>query len=223
MFRFFKKRKKDEEIEEKFFNLHNSLHNSFSNIRKDMGSIGKWVSHLKNNHDNHNKKVELLDQRVKNIEEALKDLTGVWTRVQTAVQTEGLSKQTQTDSRPNSCPSVSKQEKSSEKLTIVERLKKLTLMERAIVWTLLNTDLKLSYDDISITLGKDQSTLRGQINNIKVKSEGLIEEHMDKDGKKRFYINEKEKIRILKGMKKKAQKVKKSLKVRVKSNFKKKT
>ena len=85
-------------------------------------------------------------------------------------------------------------------------------MERAVVWALLNTDLKLSYEDLSITLGKDKSTLRGQINNLKTKSEDLIKEYIEKDGKKRFFISEKKKNEILKGIGKKkkvVQKVKK--------------
>ncbi len=89
------------------------------------------------------------------------------------------------------------------------------MMERAVVWALLNTDLKLSYEDLSVALGKDKSTLRGQINNIKTKSEDLIEEYTERDGKKRFYIGEKKKTEILKGIGRKekvAQKVKKKRK-----------
>ena len=226
MFWFFKKKKKGQELEEKFSNLHNSLHNSFSNIKKDINNMSSWVGHLKNKHDNHNKKFELLNYRINNIEEVLEDLRDVWTRVQTAVQTGGVSKQTQTDSRPNSCPEVSKQlskqenrenksGNSEKEITIIDSLRNLTMMERAVVWALLNTDLKLSYEDLSIALGKDKSTLRGQINNLKTKSEGLIEEYTEKDGKKRFYINEKKKNSILKGIGRKekvAQKVKKRTK-----------
>jgi len=89
------------------------------------------------------------------------------------------------------------------------------MMERAVVWALLNTDLKLSYEDLSVALGKDKSTLRGQINNIKTKSERLVEEYTERDGKKRFYINEKKKTEILKGIGRKekiVQKVKKKQK-----------
>jgi hypothetical protein len=68
----------------------------------------------------------------------------------------------------------------------------LSVMERAIVWVLLNTDknMKLSYEDISLLLGKDKATIRGQINSIRQKSEGIIEELIEKNGKKRVYIPE---------------------------------
>lgn len=195
------RKKRDDDINERFVNLHESLHNSFSNIKRDMADLNKWQDTFKDKHENHDKKFELLNHRLSNIEEVIEEMKGVWTTVQTAVQTGGSSKQQQTDARPNSRLSVSKQGEEDE--STVEKLRKLTLMERAVVWALLNTDLKLSYEDLSVALGKDKSTLRGQINNIKVKSEGLIEEHHEKDGKKRFYIHEKAKSEILKGIKKK--------------------
>ena len=37
-------------------------------------------------------------------------------------------------------------------------------------------------------LGKTRATVRGQINSIKQKSEGLIEEVIEKNGKKRVFI-----------------------------------
>ncbi len=208
------KSKRDKDIEKRFVDLHDALHNSFSNIKKDMKDIGKWLNHFKKNHDIHNKKFELLNYRINNIEEVLEELRDSWTSVQTAVQTQQLSKQEQTDSRPNICPKVSKQLSKQEEfeVNIIERLRKLSMMERAVVWALLNTDLKLSYEDLSIALGKDKSTLRGQINNIKTKSEGLIEESIEKDGKKRFFISEKKKSEILKGIGRKEKVVQKAKK-----------
>jgi chromosome segregation and condensation protein ScpB len=69
-------------------------------------------------------------------------------------------------------------------------LENLSLMERAIVWALANSDQKLSYEDLAVVLGKDKSTIRGQINAIRQKSEGLIEESREANGKKRLYIPE---------------------------------
>jgi biotin operon repressor len=88
-------------------------------------------------------------------------------------------------------------------------LSKFSVTERAILWVLLNTDMKLSYDDIAAMLGKERSTIRGQINTIRQKSGGLIEEEIEKNGKKRVFIPEEMKEKILK-----------KTKVRVKSNKK---
>jgi len=67
------------------------------------------------------------------------------------------------------------------------KLDHFSITERAILWVLLNTDMKLSYDDLAAMLGKERSTIRGQINRIKQKSE-IIEEQIEKNGKKRLFI-----------------------------------
>jgi predicted transcriptional regulator len=73
--------------------------------------------------------------------------------------------------------------------------------ERAILFILLNTDMKLSYDDLASMLNKEKSTIRGQINTIKSKSENLIQEVVEKNGKKRIFIPEKVKEKLLKKQK----------------------
>src|SRR3989344_1020761 len=69
-----------------------------------------------------------------------------------------------------------------------EIFKNLSLNERALLFTLMNSEMKLSYEDLALLLGKERSTVRGQINAIKQKSEGLIEEITEKNGKKRVYV-----------------------------------
>ena len=61
--------------------------------------------------------------------------------------------------------------------------------------------MKLGYDDLSAILGKEKSTIRGQINAIKSKSENLIEESIEKNGKKRVFIPEEIKEKMLKKQK----------------------
>ena len=74
-------------------------------------------------------------------------------------------------------------------------------MERALVYVLLNTDMKLSYDDLAAMMGKSRTTVRGQVNSIKQKSEGLVEEVMERNGKKRLFIPENIKEKMLKNVK----------------------
>ena len=61
--------------------------------------------------------------------------------------------------------------------------------------------MKLSYNDLSAMLNKEKSTIRGQINTIKSKSESLIEETVEKNGKKRIFIPEQMKEKLLKKQK----------------------
>ena len=87
-----------------------------------------------------------------------------------------------------------------------EELDKLTVMERAVVWALMNADMKLSYEDIATLLGKDQSTVRGQINSIKQKLPGVIHEVREHNNKKRIYIDEKMRKSVTKKAKLKVKK-----------------
>ena len=76
-------------------------------------------------------------------------------------------------------------------------LNNFSITERAILWILLNSDIKLSYEDLATMLGKEKSTIRGQINSIKSKSE-CLEEQIEKNGKKRLFIREEIKEKMLK-------------------------
>ena len=68
--------------------------------------------------------------------------------------------------------------------------------------------MKLSYDDLAAMLGKERSTIRGQINTIKSKSESIIEEIIEKNGKKRVFIPEEIKENMLKKAKVRVEKQK---------------
>ena len=60
--------------------------------------------------------------------------------------------------------------------------------------------MRLSYDDLAAILGKERSTVRGHLNRIKQKSEILIEENVEKNGK-RVFIPENMKEKLLKRQK----------------------
>jgi len=59
-------------------------------------------------------------------------------------------------------------------------------------------------------LGKEKSTMRGQINSIKQKSVGLIEEIIEVNGRKRVFIPEEIKEKLLKKAKVRVKKKDKS-------------
>ena len=79
-------------------------------------------------------------------------------------------------------------------------LQNLTSSERLLVFTLMNAGngMKLSYEDLARLLGKERSTVRGQINSIKQKSEGLILEITEKNGKKRVFVPEEIRVKLAK-------------------------
>lgn len=175
--------------------LRNEVQDSFSHVKKDVNKIGDWIKHLDEKKKNHDKDIEGI---LKSIEELNKDVKEIKESIQFLGQP--MSKQ------ENKHPQVLKntQQTAFTRQTAVqttvqtEDLERLTVMERVVVWSLLNTDMKLSYEDIAALLGKDKSTVRGQINTIKQKIPYLIEEQKEPNGKKRIYITEENKKKITK-------------------------
>ena len=195
--------------------INSKLNMSFSNIKKDIKSMNQWINHLEDNRkkhksrlNKHKDKIIDVESRLIAIENAIKELEDKQVFVNNQLFKQ-LSKQPQTAVRLKQT-SVGVQtavqtrvqtakedvmDYSSEELGFI--LKRLTVMERAVIWILLNTDLKLSYEDLAATLGKDKSTIRGQLNNIKRKSDNLVSEIVEKNGNKRYYIEDEIKSKIM--------------------------
>ncbi len=183
--------------EKKWFDLHSKLDGSFSNIKKDMQNISKWIKHFDNFKDEHSEKIKAIDSRLRAIELLMDDIK----HKKNFLALEGVSKQTPVRLKQTSVGVQTPVQTGIQTSNLSYSLRSLTMMERALVWTLLNTDLKLNYNDLSLVMGKNKSTVRGQINNIKSKSEGLLLESVEKDGSKRFYVSERIKERLLQHIK----------------------
>ncbi len=178
--------------------IRKEVRNSFDLVKNDIKDVGDWIKHLHSEKELHKNEITGLKDILSTIEKDIDDLknsvsdleflnshklfktpkrvfkkqTGVYA-VQTGVQT-GVQ-------TPN--------------------LEQFSVTERAILWVLLNTDLKLSYEDLAAVLGKEKTTIRGQINAIKQKSEIIITETTEKKGKKRVFIEENVKEKLLKKVK----------------------
>jgi hypothetical protein len=200
MFGLFGHKKKVEKLREE-------VQDSFNHVKKDFNKVGDWIRHLDEKHLNH-------DDEIKQIKDQLMAIHGDLIELKDFISffgpqiSKGLSKQHQTP--------VFKQPTSAAVQTPVQTgvqtdiLENLTVMERAIVWALINSDMRLSYEDLAALLGKDKSTIRGQINVIKQKKEGLIEEVRELTGKKRLYIPEGIREVVVKNVKVRVKKVKNS-------------
>ncbi|MEM2768303.1 MAG: hypothetical protein QXL50_00005 [Candidatus Pacearchaeota archaeon] len=193
-FNFFKKRKVENEIEK----LKEIMKNSFSNVKDDLNKISNWIIYLNEKDKDLDEKINRLQEEINEIKEFLAFSSGAFKQVfkqvfkhQTPV--EGVQTPVQTGVQT---PKINKKLTKLETKSII--LQELTLMERAILWVLANTDLKLSCEDIARVLGKSENTVRGQINNLKDKWPQLINEIIEKNGKKRYYIDERTKELIFK-------------------------
>jgi len=181
--------------------FRSDIKHAFSSVKKDISNAAEWIKHLHTRDKHHENRVDNIDERLSNIENELENIKNFMTFFSSRMN-RGFSKQ------------LFKQEQTAVyKQTAVEGVQtgvqtpvqtaflgNLSVMERAIVWVLLNTDMKLSCEDIAAILNKEQATIRGQLNSIKQKSENLIAEMIEKNGKKRYYVDEKLKEMILSDM-----------------------
>ena len=192
MFGWFFSRKKDIE------NLKDESKRSFDSAKKDINNLGIWIKHLDMKDSEQDSKIEILNDKLSTIESELDGIKNLMAFLEL-----GVSKQISEHNKQLFNKQTAVEGVQTPVQTAVQTgfLHDFSVMERVIILILLNTDLKLRYEDIAVMTGKDKATVRGQINNIKRKSEGLIKELIEKSGKKRLYIEDRIKERLLKGVK----------------------
>jgi hypothetical protein len=195
---FFSKKAEKKELDE----LKQAVQTGFSDVKQDFGNTSTWIKHLKSGEESLKEDIFELNEELASVKEELENMKNVLSIVGKG----GVFKQSQTV--------FNKQTPFRGVLNSVQTgvqtvfLDNLSTTERAIIFILLNSDMKLSYEDLAAMLGKRKATVRGQVNSIRQKSEGLIEEIIGENNKKRLYIPENMKNSLLKTQKpKKARKV----------------
>lgn len=174
----------------KYREIEEKTQESFSAVKKDIEVIGKWIKHL----DNRDKQVfELINGLNKELSSLKEEI---------AILRENLEESSESEKNKQVFENLIRKPK-QEGVLFVEKgvqtavqtgnfydiLKTLTANERVVFFTLLNSEMKLSYEDLALLLGKERATIRGQVNAIKQKCD-LIKEIVEKNGKKRVYIPE---------------------------------
>jgi len=150
----------------------------FDSVKKDINYIGEWIKHLnskKKHQDDEISEIKTLLSTVKNDLEEIKNVVSVLGEVR------GVGKSSKVFKHQTAVYPV---QTAVQTAVQTPKLEHFSLTERAIIWILLNTDMKLGYDDLSAILGKEKATIRGQINTIRQKHPGLMEEIIEKKGKK---------------------------------------
>ena len=200
---WFSANKKIKELEER-------SEKSFASVKKDMDSVGKWVKHLESQDKHLFDIIIALREDLSSINEEVSSLREALEMVNDSVENKQVFKKLPVFDKQTPVEDVQKTVQTAVQTdNFYGVLKNLSSNERLIVFTLMNSELKLSYEDLAMLLGKERSTIRGQINAVKQKSEGLIEEMVEKNGKKRVFVPEEIRQMVLK-----------SVKVRVKSERK---
>jgi len=188
MLGFFIKKAEKRDVEE----LKSAVQTGFNSAKQDINSLSKWVKHLDGVDSKIKEGILELEDELSGVKEELENIKNIIS----IVGERGVFKQP---------PTVfNKQTLFKGVLNSVQTgvqtvfLDNLSATERSIIFVLLNSDMKLSYEDLAAMLGKRKTTIRGQINSIRQKSEGLIEEVIGENNKKRVFIPEQIKEKLQK-------------------------
>jgi len=191
MFGFFRKKREVERLKE-------DMYSSFGSVKKDFNKVGEWIKHFDGKHKIHEKDILDLKKQISDLQMDVNELKELLSFFGPQLSKQ-LFKQGQTaGDKQTAVEAVQTPVQTAVQTGILSNL---TVMERAIVWSLVNSEVKLSYEDLAALLGKDRSTIRGQINALKQKNEGLIEEAVESNGRKRLYVPDKMKDFIIKSVK----------------------
>jgi len=173
--------------------LENETKKSFDSVKNDMDKVGKWIKHLDQQDKQLFDVLNTLEQDISTIREEVESLREGLDLVNESQEFKQVSKKRTGVYKQLGVYGVEKDVQTAvQTANFYEILQELTANERLIIFAILRSgeEMKLSYEDIARLLGKEKSTVRGQINSIKRKSESLIEEITEPNGKKRVYIPE---------------------------------
>ena len=188
MFGWFSGKKEAKRVEE-------DTKRGFEAVRKDITAVTGWIKHLDSERDLQKKDIREVKEVLATVQEELDGIKNVL-----SIMNELKNKQVFKTSKQvfNKQTGVYAVQTPVQTGVETPNLSQFSVTERAILWILLNSDMRLSYDDLAAMLGKERSTIRGQINRIKQKNESLVEEVIEKNGKKRVFIPEEIREKMMK-------------------------
>lgn len=181
--------------------LEDETKNSFLHVKNDMDNLSKWIKHLNSQDSKTNDQVNGLDERLSSIETEIDGIKNAMSLMDLANIKRVFKTPGRVFGKQTPVQSVHSGVQTAVQTAEIHTLSNFSLMERALIMVLLNSEMKLSYDDLAAMTGKSRATIRGQINSIKQKSEGLIEEIIEQNGKKRVFIPLEIKEKLLKNVK----------------------
>ena len=200
---FFRGKKEVERLEE-------NMKQSFSQVKKDFDGVGKWIKHLDGKDKQVSDVISELRGELATIRDEIEGVRESISLMNLAEENKQLSKKLPVLNKQTAVYDVQESVQTPVQTgNFYNILQGLSSNERLIVMTLMNSDLKLSYEDLARLLGKERSTVRGQINAIKQKSEGLLQEIQEPNGKKRVFIGDEIKEKLAKYAKVRVKKKKK--------------
>ncbi|MBU0894594.1 MAG: helix-turn-helix domain-containing protein [Nanoarchaeota archaeon] len=187
MFRWFSRKKEVERVEE-------DTKKGFEAVKKDISAVSGWIKHLESEKNLQQNNIEGLKEDLSSIKKELEGLKNILSIMNELKPKQVFKTPKQVFDKQTGVYAV---QTGVQTAVQTPKLDQFSVTERAILWVLLNSDMNLSYDDLAAMLGKSKSTIRGQINRIKQKGD-IIEERIEYNGKKRVFIPDEIKEKLMK-------------------------
>ena len=181
--------------------LKEEVRGSFEHVKNDINNISKWIKHLNEQDSMQEFKFSDINVRLASIENELEGIKNSMAMTDMSVFKQLFKTPKRVFNKQTAVQGVQSAVQTAVQTAENVNLSTFSLMERAMLTVLLNTEMKLSYDDLAAMMGKSRATVRGQINSIKQKSEGLVDEVIEANGKKRVFVPENIKEKLLKNVK----------------------
>jgi len=181
--------------------LKSETRQGFNHVRNDIENVSKWIKHLNSQDSKQEFRLSDVEARLSSIEDELEGIKNSISLLDMANFKQLFKTPSKLFGKQTAVQAVQSAVQTPVQTGEIANLSNFSLMERALVMVLLNSDMKLSYDDLAAMTGKSRATIRGQVNSIKQKSEGLIEEIIERNGKKRVFVPENMKEKLLKNVK----------------------
>jgi hypothetical protein len=175
-----------------------AVQTALNKVKQDMDHVGKWLKHLNETDSDLKKDVANIKDDLHSIKNDMEELKEMIRQPEQSTPVQILKQPQTARAKQTADYGVQTAVQIGVQAAFFERL---SISEKALVGILISSDMKLSYEDLAVMTGKDPTTIRGQVNTIKQKAEGLIEEQVEKNGKKRLFVPEKIKGILLKRVK----------------------
>ena len=174
--------------EDRFDNIHKNLEHSFTNLKGEMNSVGKWINHFKEKHEKHDHKFDELFRKMNLIEEQMCVLNG---RLEVQIKEDN-----DRSIAIERIQSFNRSDQSFMNVQSVNSVDNLTPAQKQVLALLVFAGGPLDYEDIATKLGLNIVTIRRHINDLKRAGIDIKEKVSVKNRRKLIYVDQEVKERV---------------------------
>ena len=174
--------------EDRFDNIHKNLEHSFTNLKGEMNSVGKWINHFKEKHEKHDHRFDELFRKMSSVEEQIGILNG---RLEVQIKEDN-----DRSIAIERIQSFNRSDQSFMNVQSVNSVDNLTPAQKQVLALLVFAGGPLDYEDIATKLGLNIVTIRRHINDLKRAGIDIKEKVSVKNRRKLIYVDQEVKERV---------------------------